>query len=323
MTILIFGKDGQVGTALQNTFFNQAHLCPLNTQVIFLGRNDCDLSNLQQLESILNQVQPNIIINTAAYTDVEQSETEADLVYLINAKAPELMAQYIAFVPQGLLIQYSTDYVFGDSQVEPYSEDVMMDRCTAFNTYGQSKWFAESFIGEMLNSHSHRSRYYIIRSSWLYGNGLNFIQSILRLLEKREDLKVIADQVGAPTPVDLVANITWHLVEKHLYQPIQTQSGIYQVVANGYTSWHGIAQLVANLLEDDLYFEHRIGGSKIKTILTEEYDGFKSRPRNSRMHNKKIKEYLLDLHIPIEIHDWQFYLQKYVRQVQSVSALSI
>jgi dTDP-4-dehydrorhamnose reductase len=202
--IVVFGRDGQVGRALQ------VYLKDLKVPVIFLGRSDCDLSSESSITQVLNRYQPQVIINAAAYTAVDKAEdlAERDLVFAINAKAPALMARYIANVSHGILVHYSTDYVFADAKQTAYLESDLTGPVEALCIYGQSKLTGEQAIEEVFGmSHDSGhvsyqdkfSRYFILRTSWVYGDGGNFIRTMLRLAVERDQLKVVADQVGVPT----------------------------------------------------------------------------------------------------------------------------
>jgi dTDP-4-dehydrorhamnose reductase len=201
--ILVFGRDGQVGRALQ------ACLKDLKVPAIFLGRTDCDLMSESSLVEVLNRYQPQVIINAAAYTAVDKAENlgEREIAFAINAKAPAVMAHYIANVTHGILVHYSTDYVFADTKQDAYFETDAFGPVENLNIYGQSKLAGEQAIEEVFNSvrdSGHTSyadkfaRYFILRTSWVYGDGSNFIRTMLRLAGERDQLKVVADQVGVP-----------------------------------------------------------------------------------------------------------------------------
>ena len=208
--ILIFGRDGQVGKALQQT------LDDFQVPVIYLGRKDCDLADHSALQEVLNRYQPQVIINAAAYTAVDRAESERDLAMAINAKAPEIMAHYIAHVSHGVLLHYSTDYVFADTKTTAYQEVDSPGPIKQLCVYGQSKWLGEQAIEKQFNldkhsritaDHTQLSRYFILRTSWVYGDGDNFIRTMLRLAAERDNLRVVTDQIGVPTSAQWLSEI--------------------------------------------------------------------------------------------------------------------
>jgi dTDP-4-dehydrorhamnose reductase len=210
--ILVFGRDGQVGKALQVCFKD------LKMPSVFLGRADCDLTNESSIVEVLNHYKPQVIINAAAYTAVDKAEhlAEREIAFAINAQAPAVMANYIVKVAYGILVHYSTDYVFGDTKQDAYFETDSVGPVEHLNAYGQSKLAGEQAIEELFNlahdsgnsSYADKfSRYFILRSSWVYGDGGNFIRTMLRLAVERDQLKVVADQVGTPTSAKLLAEI--------------------------------------------------------------------------------------------------------------------
>jgi len=205
--VLVFGKDGQVGKAFQEKLLDQA-------DVTFIGRIECDLSSTDQIKTTLQKHQPQIIINVAAYTAVDRAETEIDQAQLINAIAPGIMAQYITIVPDGQLIHYSTDYVFDGSKPTPYVEE---DATIPLGQYGKSKLAGEQAIQEAFvsNPNSSRAKYFILRTSWVYGDGGNFIKTMLKLATERDQLKVISDQYGVPSSAQWLAEIALHLLSKN------------------------------------------------------------------------------------------------------------
>jgi len=238
--ILVFGRDGQVGKALQIC------LADLKVPAIFLGRSDCDLSSESSITKALNRYQPQVIINAAAYTAVDKAEKERELAFAINAKAPELMARYMANVAHGILVHYSTDYVFADTKTDAYLESDVTGPADQLSVYGQSKLAGEEAIVEIFNlaqdsGHTNNrdkfSRYFILRTSWVYGDGGNFIRTMLRLAGERNQLKVVADQVGVPTSAQWLAEVGIQMAGSHV------KSGIYHAVPDGETSWHGLSVL--------------------------------------------------------------------------------
>ena len=194
MNILVFGKDGQLGKAFQELFQkNPIFQCHV---IRFVGRSECDLSYADQITDLLKKFQPDLVINVAAYTAVDKAETEANLAFATNADAPELMAKY-AVSHGASLLHFSTDYVFDGNKQGAYTE---VDQTNPLSVYGKSKEAGERAIIETFGaSTSQEGQYAILRTSWVYGDGGNFIRTMLRLAKERPELKVIADHIRACT----------------------------------------------------------------------------------------------------------------------------
>lgn len=283
MKILVFGKDGQLGKAFKVLLDALAPSFAEAQAIQYVGRQECDLSNGSALEALLNRSQANLIINASAYTAVDKAETEMDLAYAVNAKAPEIMARY-ALENHATLLHYSTDYVFDGQKQGFYLED---DIRNPLGIYGKSKAAGEDAIAKVFTS-SATGQYAIFRTSWVYGDGSNFIRTILRLAKEREDLKIIADQYGVPTSADWLANVSLHLALDQRGHLQTFPSGIYHAVPAGETSWYGLASLVVQLaLEAGLTLKAQ--PSTIKPIPALEYPLPAPRPMNSRMSSDKLQ----------------------------------
>jgi len=237
MNILVFGKDGQLGKAFK-TIFEKSKLGELH-RIEYVGRTECDLSNADAITALLDELKPKLIINAAAYTAVDKAETEVDLAYAVNAKAPEVMAMY-AKHHGATFLHYSTDYVFDGSKKTPYIES---DVRNPLGIYGKSKAAGEEAIEEaFVNLPANSSaQCAIFRTSWVYGDGGNFIRTILRLASERETLKVIADQYGVPTSATWLAELSLALVLNQEHQLTPFPSGIYHAVPLGQTTWYALA----------------------------------------------------------------------------------
>jgi dTDP-4-dehydrorhamnose reductase len=284
MNILIFGKDGQLGKAFK-AVFDESKLGQLHC-VSYVGRAECDLANYDAIAALLNQIKPGLIINAAAYTAVDKAETERDLAFAINAKAPEVMAQY-AVAKGATLLHYSTDYVFDGSKDDFYTED---DPRNPLGMYGKSKAAGEEAIEDAFKKSPALSReqYAIFRTSWVYGDGENFIRTILRLAEEREELRIISDQYGVPTNAEWLARVSLDLAldENGLIKPFR--SGVYHAVPSGQTTWHGLATFaVEYAIEAGASL--KVKPSSIKRILAAEYPLPAQRPTNSRMATSRLQ----------------------------------
>ena len=318
--ILVFGRDGQVGRALQ------VCLKDLKVPAVFLGRADCDLTSQSSIVEALNHYQPQVIINAAAYTAVDKAENigQREIAFAINSKAPAMMARYIANVAHGILVHYSTDYVFADTKRDAYFETDPVGPVENLNIYGQSKLAGEQSIEEMFNfvrdsgqaSYADKfARYFILRTSWVYGDGSNFIRTMLLLAAERNQLKVVADQVGAPTSAQWLAEIGVQMAGSRV------ESGIYHTVPDGETSWHGLAVFsIETAASCGKGIEVRT--ENILPIPATDYPVPARRPYNSRLSNAKLKRVLSEMAFTSQYPDWQEQVEAYVKEYVSNSLKS-
>ena len=278
MNILVFGKDGQLGKAFK-TVFDISKLGELHP-IQYVGRTECNLSNADAITALLNEIKPSLIINAAAYTAVDKAEIEVDIAFAINAKAPELMAMY-AKRHGATFLHYSTDYVFDGSKKTPYIES---DVRNPLGVYGKSKAAGEEAIEEVFANLSANSsaQYAVLRTSWVYGDGGNFIRTILCLAKERETLKVIADQYGVPTSATWLAEISLALVLNEEHQLRLFPSGIYHAVPLGQTTWHALA-CHAVQAAIDAGAALKLRPDAIEAIPATDYPLPAPRPMNSRM----------------------------------------
>ena len=288
MNILVFGKDGQLGKAFKSVF-DASELGELH-RITYVGRNECDLANSDTVAKLLDQIKPNVIINTAAYTAVDKAETEVDLAYTINAKAPEVMAIY-AKCYGATFLHYSTDYVFDGSKKTPYLES---DTRNPLSIYGKSKAAGEEAIDAAFeDSNSSAGQYAIFRTSWVYGDGGNFIRTILRLAKERETLKVIADQYGVPTSATWLAEVSLALMLNEHHQLKPFPSGIYHAVPLGEATWHALACYAVQVaIEAGAVL--KLHPDAIEAIPATEYPLPAPRPMNSRMGRRVLETALTD-----------------------------
>jgi len=281
MNVLVFGAAGQLGKAFHALLSGRKDL-----DLKYVGRAECDLTNPLAITQILEQSHAQLIINAAAYTAVDKAETEIDLAYAVNARAPELMAQYAA--EQGAtFLHYSTDYVFNGTKSGFYLED---DVCNPLGVYGKSKRVGEVAIQKVFES-SQAGQYAILRTSWVYGDGGNFIRTILRLAKEREELKVINDQYGVPTSAAWLACTSLELCFDSESQIKTFPSGIYHAVPAGETTWYDLAcQVVDSAIESGEIL--KLKPEAIKPIPATDYPLPVPRPQNSRMETQKLRTIL-------------------------------
>lgn len=282
MKILVFGKNGQLGRAFQGAL---ANINKDQYDVYYAGRTECDLEDPSKITLFLNKLKPDLIINTAAYNLVDKAETEMELAFTINAKAPEIMALY-ALTNGATLLHYSTDYIFDGSKGGFYTED---DPRNPLSIYGKSKAEGERAIEYLFTTRrlQNNSQYAIIRVSWLYGDGDNFIRSVIHLAKEYEVLRIITDQQGVPTCAEWLVSITLSLVLDESNKIKLFPSGIYHAVPYGQTTWHGLATFVVqSAIEAGVVLKVR--PESIQPILSSEYPLVAPRPMNSRMKNNRL-----------------------------------
>lgn len=275
MKILLLGKNGQVGWELQRS------LAPLG-DVIALDRTGqdglCgDLYDLQGLASTVGAVQPQVIVNAAAYTAVDKAESEPELAHRINTEAPATLARQ-AQALGALVVHYSTDYVFDGSGHQPWSEEAATG---PLSVYGATKLAGEQAIAATGCPHL------ILRTSWVYAaRGGNFARTMLRLAQERERLTVIDDQWGAPTGAELIADVTAHAVAQTRRQP--AKAGIYHLTAAGETTWFSYAKYVL-ALAGQAQKAIKIKATELLPIPTSAYPTPARRPHNSRLDTRKLQ----------------------------------
>ena len=228
--ILLTGRNGQVGWELERT------LAPLG-EVLAFDRKGFDLAEPDEICHSLRELKPDIIVNAAAYTAVDRAEAESDMAMAINATAPGIMAEEARRLG-ALLVHYSTDYVFDGAKSAPYTEE---DATGPVNTYGRSKLAGERAIWES------GCRHLIFRTSWVYGTrGGNFLRTILRLAAERDELRVVDDQIGAPTWCRMIAEAS----SLALARP-DVPVGLYHLAGSGETSWFGFARAILKLSQTE------------------------------------------------------------------------
>lgn len=308
--ILVFGSNGQIGKSLRD------YLKDLQVPAIFLGRSDCDLSNESAIVAVLNRYRPQVIINAAAYTDVDKAESEHDLAFAINSKAPAVMAHYIANHAHGVFVHYSSDYVFGDTKTSDYLETDTTGPADRLGIYGLSKLAGEEAITKIFNlandikyvtDADKISRYYILRTSWVYGEGDNFIRTVLRLASQRNQLKMVVDQVGVPTSARWLAEVGLEMAGS------MAESGIYHAVPDGETSWHGLAIFAIEMaMSAGWHVEVKPGN--IQPIPATHYSSVGRRPYNSRLNHDKLRKTLAEMAFIGEYPCWKRQVEAYVKE---------
>ena len=290
MKILVTGKNGQVGFELMRS------LAPLGT-VVGIDIDECDLQDILAIERLLDKVQPELIVNPAAYTAVDKAESEPALAHSINAKAPEVMAQYAARhnIP---IIHYSTDYVFDGLKEGEYLET---DEVNPQSVYGKTKALGEAAV------RNNAPKHIILRTSWVFGShGGNFLKTMLKLAQERDQLSIVSDQIGSPTSAVLLAEVTAEIVKQLFASEAKDKYGTYHLVAEGYTSWYGYAQLVV-ARANAMGIETKVSADAIEAIKTSDYPLPAPRPANSRLDTTKVSQVF-----SVSLPSWQDEVEKVI-----------
>jgi dTDP-4-dehydrorhamnose reductase len=274
MRILLTGVTGQVGRAL---------IAPLNTigTVLAAKREELDLSDPESISEVLSRLAPDLIVNPAAYTAVDRAEDEPELAFRVNAEAPGIIAKWAAArgVP---LIHFSTDYVFDGLGERPRRED---SPTGPLSVYGVSKFAGETAIRAVNGPHL------IVRTSWVYAaKGTNFFRTIARLAKERKQMKIVADQIGAPTSAKVIANAVAEILKSDLPGLIgrfAKTDGVVNIAASGETSWHGFATAIVDGLKSRGV---KLEVESIVPIRTEDFPTKAMRPGNSRFDLARLRD---------------------------------
>ena len=297
MKILLLGANGQVGWELRRS------LAPLG-EIRAYDRHTGNLQKLDDLSRLIRDFSPEAIVNAAAYTSVDKAESELDEAFLINSKAVEFLAKEAKLL-NAWFIHYSTDYVFDGLKSGAYIET---DTPNPQSVYGQTKYDGEESIKES------KVKHLIFRTAWVYSKrGANFIKTMIQLAKTQDELKVVNDQIGAPTGAELIADVT----ALCLYQIAQYKnsahnlSGTYHLTPTGKTSWHGFAQfIIAEAL--GLGVKFRASFENVQAISTSEYPLPAKRPSNSLLDTKKICN-TFNVYMP----PWQTHVERLFKELYS------
>lgn len=285
MTLLLLGASGQVGFELQR------RLATLG-EVIAPSRNELDLADVGAVADYLENLAPGVIVNAAAYTAVDKAEEEPELAHRLNAELPEQLATYAGRhdIP---LVHYSSDYVYPGDGHQAWQEESVTGPASVYGTTKLAGDVAVQASG---------CQHLILRTSWVYSaRGHNFMKTMLRLARERSALKIVNDQIGAPTPARLIADVT--LMALHGLQRGHVESGLYHLAPRGETSWHGFASEIFRMARE-AGESLAIDPAQVAGIPTAEYPTPATRPLNSRLALDKL-ERSLDISLP----DWQAQLE--------------
>jgi dTDP-4-dehydrorhamnose reductase len=282
MKIFLTGKDGQVGFALHKKLASLG-------EVIATSRDMLDLSDAQAIRTFIDKTKPNIIINAAAYTDVDKAESDIELAHKVNTKTPRVLAEKASQlnIP---MIHFSTDFVFDGLKIEPYVET---DQANPQSIYGRTKWGGEEAVRQY-------KKHIILRTSWVFScRGHNFLKTILNLIQEKSSLEIVSDQKGAPTSAYAIANVTYQIVKTILNKPNFKDFGTYHVALEGETNWYQYACFI-NEEAIRLGLKTTMTSHDIKSISTDEYPTIAKRPMNARLNTTKIKKTFM-----LELSSWE------------------
>lgn len=276
MTVLVFGGNGQVGQELLRALAPLGKVVATTRSGALPDGSACETADFGQPESLLallDRLQPSIVVNAAAYTSVDRAEQEVDAAFAANAQAPGMIARWCAAhgVP---FVHYSTDYVFDGQGSAPYRED---EPTAPLGVYGTSKRDGEEAV------RAAGGRHLIFRTAWVYAShGANFLRTMLRVGAERDVLRVVADQVGTPTPAALIADVT----AQALQHPGRL-SGTWHLTASGQTSWHGFAEAI---FAEALATGALVKVPTVEAISSSEYPTPAKRPAWSVLDNRKLQQ---------------------------------
>ena len=282
MKILLIGKNGQVGFALHKKLVSLG-------EVIATDRNELNLENSDAIKTFIEKIKPDIIINAAAYTDVDKAETEIELAHKVNAEAPKVLAEKASQLDIPM-IHFSTDYVFDGLKNEPYVET---DKANPQSVYGKTKWEGEEAVRQ-------HKKHIILRTSWIFSShGQNFLKTILKLIQEKSSLNIVSDQRGAPTSVNVLADVTCNIVKTILNKPSFKDFGTYHVALEGETNWYQYACFITDEAIR-LGLKTTMASQDIQSITSDAYPTKAKRPINARLNTKEIKKTFM-----LEFPDWR------------------
>lgn len=275
MKILVFGSNGQLGKEITNQF-REKH------ELILQDIHSLDITNYQSVESFITDTRPTVVINAAAYTNVEKAQDDEKNAYLVNA----IGAHNLAIASRkrcAKFVHISTDYVFDGTSDQVYEE---FDDTNPLSVYGKSKLWGEKLVEQV------GGEYFILRTSWLYGDGPNFVRTMLKLAEQRDQLKVVADQFGTPTYTKDLVWVIEQLIQTEFY-------GLYHASGQGSCSWWEFACKIFTLAGKSV---------QVEPVSTEEYPVKAERPQHSVLDNKLLRLRGMDIMRP-----WDEALRDYLR----------
>jgi dTDP-4-dehydrorhamnose reductase len=265
MKVLVFGRSGQLGSALEK-------IAPTGYKTVFLTRSDIDFSDLSRLRAAVLSHKPAVVVNAAAYTAVDRAESEKSIAFKVNGEAPGVIATACSQIG-AVLVHFSTDYVFDGTASSPYVEGALTN---PLGIYGQSKLAGEEAIAAVTG------RYVILRTAWVYSLvGQNFLKTMLRLANNDDEIRVVSDQIGSPTYAGDLAQVAWSIIDS-LLENNASKFGIYHATNSGVTSWYRFASEIFDLVG--------LTGVVVHPISTDQYPTLAPRPRFTALSCVRINE---------------------------------
>lgn len=301
MRILLFGANGQVGHELRRSLEPLGEVVATTRSGVLDNGMQCEVADFDvpdALPALIERIAPDVVVNAAAYTAVDRAESDREAAFRANAEAPQRIAEACA-ARDALLVHYSTDYVFDGSGTRPYRED---DATAPLGVYGESKLAGEHAVT------ASGARHLIFRTAWVYAaHGKNFMRTMLRLAAERDELRVVADQIGTPTPAALIADVT----AMALARPF-ARSGLWHLTATGETTWHGFTEAIVAAA-------HARGliaaAPRVVPIATADYPTPAKRPGYSRLDTTRIESDLAP-----DLPEWDEGLSRTLDELISLSA---
>jgi len=290
MKILLTGKNGQVG-------FELAKKLPLLGEVIAIGREDLNFEEPNEIRAFIDKTKPDIIINTAAYTAVDKAESEPELAHKINSIAPGILAEKTVELDIPLL-HFSTDYVFDGLKKDSYIET---DQTNPQSIYGKTKYEGEEKVRA-------NRKHIILRTSWVFGNhGVNFLKTIIKLIQEKDSLTIVSDQIGSPSSASMLADVTCGIVNHIFKNKKSNYFGTYHVTSGNETNWYEYAVFIAKE-SGKLGLKMKCKHDQIYPILTSEYLTAAKRPLNSKLNTDKLKNTFM-----LELPTWESEVKKVLK----------
>jgi len=286
--ILLIGKNGQIGSSIKK------RLSKVNKNITCWSKKELNLENLLSIQKKLNKIKPEIIINAAAYTKVDDAEKNKNLCYKVNSLSTKKIAQW-SYKNNSLLIYYSTDYVFSGKNKKSYKEN---DKTKPINVYGKSKLAGEK------NIISSKCKYLILRISWVYADkGENFPKKIIKKIRNENEVPVVKDQIGTPNHADFISEITLKIIQRIIKKPY-TNPKVLNLSAKGYVSYYNLAKKIYEKLKK------KYKNCKITPIYTNELITKIKRPLNSKLNVSKLEKFL-----NTKLPDWELIFNKNINKI--------
>lgn len=300
MKILLFGANGQVGHELRRSLASLGEVVATTRSGMLDDGASCEIADFdrpQSLTAMIERIAPDVVVNAAAYTAVDRAESDRDAAFRANAEAPQRIAEACA-ARDALLVHYSTDYVFDGTATRPYRPD---DATSPLGVYGESKLAGERAV------QASGARHLIFRTAWVYAvHGKNFMRTMLRLAAERDELRVVADQVGTPTPAALIADTTASVLSRPFLR-----SGVWHLTAAGETTWHGFAEAI---LESARTRGLIARAPRVVPIATVDYPTPAKRPGYSVLDTSGLRS-----DFGVDLPDWSRGLERTFDELESTS----